>query len=183
MIWSALMTTAGPLDNQDREILDNGAFKGRRDDIVVATPLVAGAGSARSSLWTRVLSTTLMRQFVPDFAGCTRTLLGGLSEFNYPSFVVVFDDRNDVRTLSQAVTKVSEKAETYNMTVVAPEDVKVTMTPVTLEFKEQMETKTYTVEFRSEAGGKRTTEWDPQEMTKIPLIRIGAGPEPVDWTR
>ncbi|KAL6856170.1 hypothetical protein ACP4OV_018972 [Aristida adscensionis] len=179
MIRSALMTTAGPLDNQDREILDNGAFEGRRDDVVVATPLVAGAGHVRPELaldpglvydagerdyidFLCGLNYTVeqMRLFVPDFAGCTRTLAGGIAGLNYPSFVVVFDHGNDVRTLSRAVTKVSEKAETYNVTVSAPEGVKVTVTPATLEFTEQMETKTYTVEFRSEAGGKRTAEWD-----------------------
>ncbi|KAL6855998.1 hypothetical protein ACP4OV_018800 [Aristida adscensionis] len=179
MIRSALMTTAGSLDNHEREILDNGAFEGRRDDTVVATPLVAGAGQVRPELaldpglvydagerdyidFLCGLNYTeaMMRLFVPDFAGCTRTLAGGLAGLNYPSFVVVFDHGNDVRTLSRAVTKVSEKAETYNVTVSAPEGVKVTVTPATLEFTEQMETKTYTVEFRSEAGGKRTAEWD-----------------------
>ncbi|KAL6657719.1 hypothetical protein ACP70R_005499 [Stipagrostis hirtigluma subsp. patula] len=184
MIRSALMTTAGTLDNNDRDILDNGATDGRRDDVVVATPLVAGAGHVRPMLaldpglvydagerdYVEFLcalnyTTEQMRRFVPGFAGCTRTLPGGPSGLNYPSFVVVFDSRTAVRTLTRTVTKVSEEAETYNVTVAAPAHVKVTVTPTTLEFKEQKETKSYTVEFRDVAGGNRTAEWEFGHIT------------------
>jgi len=58
------------------------------------------------------------------------------------------------------VTKVSEEVETYNVAVVAPEHVKVTIAPTTLEFKERMETKSYTAEFRNEAAGNQKAEWD-----------------------
>ncbi|KAL6657721.1 hypothetical protein ACP70R_005501 [Stipagrostis hirtigluma subsp. patula] len=180
MIRSALMTTAGTLDNNDRDILDNGATEGRRDDGVVATPLVAGAGHVRPMLaldpglvydagernyvdFLCALNYTAeqMRRFVPGFVGCTRTLPGGPAGLNYPSFVVVFNNRTAVRTLTRTVTKVSEEAETYNVTVAAPEHVKVTVTPTSLEFKEQKETRSYTVEFRDVAGGNRTAAgWD-----------------------
>ena len=66
---------------------------------------------------------------------------------------MVFDGRTDVRTLTRTLTKVSEEADKYEVTVVAPEHVKVTVTPTTLEFKEQYEKRSYTVEFRSEGGG------------------------------
>jgi hypothetical protein len=48
----------------------------------------------------------------------------------------------------------------YTATVVAPEHVKVTVTPTTLEFKEHMETRSYSVEFRNEAGWHREAGWD-----------------------
>jgi hypothetical protein len=97
-----------------------------------------------------------MRRFVPDFVNCTGTLAGGPAGLNYPSFVVAFDSRTDVRTLTRTLTKVSEEAaETYNVTVVAPQHVKVTVTPTTLEFKEHMDTRSYSGEFRNEAGGNR----------------------------
>jgi subtilisin family serine protease len=178
MIRSALMTTAWTLDDRGRDILDNGATAGRDDDVRAATPLAAGAGYVHPNLaldpglvydagerdyidFLCALNYTLeqLRLFVPDFAGCTRTLAGGPAGLNYPSFVVVFDNRTAIRTLTRTLTKVSEEAETYSVTVKAPKHVKVIVTPRTLEFKEPKETKSYTVEFRNEARGRQKTEW------------------------
>jgi subtilisin family serine protease len=178
MIRSALITTAATLDNTGREIIDNAVFKGR--GITAATPFAAGAGHVRPQLamdpglvydasardfidflCALNYTTEQLRLFAPDMATCTRKLPGGPAGFNYPSFVVVFDGRTDVRTLTRTVTKVSEEAEIYEVTVAAPEHVKVTVTPAVLEFKEhEMETKTYTAEFRVESGGNRKDEWD-----------------------
>ncbi|TVU38241.1 hypothetical protein EJB05_11598, partial [Eragrostis curvula] len=178
MVRSALMTTAGTVDNMDHDILDNGATLGRHDSVTVATPLVVGAGHIRPNLaldpglvydagerdYIDFLcainySPEKIRLFAPDFVKCTTTLPGGPAGLNYPSFVVVFDSSSDVRTLMRTVTAVSEKAETYNVTVAAPERVKVTVTPATLEFKKPNEKKIYTVEFRSLAGGNATAGW------------------------
>ncbi|CAN6175970.1 unnamed protein product [Urochloa humidicola] len=178
MVRSALMTTAWTLDNRGRHILDNGATAGRHDDVVAATPLVAGAGYVHPDLaldpglvydagesdyvdFLCALNYTVeqLHVFVPDFAGCTRTLAGGPAGLNYPSFVVVFDNSTTTRTLTRTLTKVSEVAETYNVIVKAPKHVKVIVTPTTLEFKEPNERKSYTVEFRNEARGNRKTEW------------------------
>ncbi|GJN32786.1 hypothetical protein PR202_gb21314 [Eleusine coracana subsp. coracana] len=82
------------------------------------------------------------------------------ANLNYPSFIVIFNGRTNTRTLTRTVSKVSEEAETYNVTVVAPEHVKVTVTPTTLEFKKLNEKKSYTVEFRSLARGNVTSGWD-----------------------
>ncbi|OEL22743.1 hypothetical protein BAE44_0016236 [Dichanthelium oligosanthes] len=62
-------------------------------------------------------------------------------------------------TVSWPVSKVSKEAETYNITVKAPERVKLIVTPTTLEFKEPKERKSYRVEFRNEARGNRKTGW------------------------
>ncbi|CAM0145376.1 unnamed protein product [Urochloa decumbens] len=178
MIRSALMTTAGTHDNTDRDILDNGVFDEDRG-ITAATPFAAGAGHVRPQLaldpglvydagerdyvdflCTLNYTAEQMRAFVPDFAGCTRTLAGGPAGLNYPSFVVAFDNRTAVRTLTRTLTKVSEKAETYTVIVKAPEHVKVIVTPATLEFKEPKERQSYTVEFRNEAGGNQKSGWD-----------------------
>jgi hypothetical protein len=97
---------------------------------------------------------------VPDFVKCTGTLAGGPADLNYPSFVVVFDNRTAIRKLTQTLTKVFEEAETYKVTVNVPEHVKVIITPTTLEFKEPKETRSYTVEFVSEDGGNRNSGWD-----------------------
>ncbi|KAG2637944.1 hypothetical protein PVAP13_2NG555903 [Panicum virgatum] len=125
--------------------------------ITAATPFAAGAGHVRPQL---ALDPGLVRLFVPDFVECTTTSHGGPASLNYPSFVVSFDKDIDVRALTRTVTKVSEVVETYNVAVVAPEHVKVTITPTTLEFKERMETKSYTAEFRNEAAGNQKAEWD-----------------------
>ncbi|XP_034580222.1 subtilisin-like protease SBT1.8 [Setaria viridis] len=179
MVRSALMTTAWTLDNRGRDIRDNGATAGRHDEVRAATPLVAGAGYVHPNLaldpglvydagerdyvdFLCALNYTpeQLRVFVPDFVKCTRTLAGGPADLNYPSFVVVFDDRTAIRTLTRTLTKVFEEAETYNVTVMAPEHVKVIITPTTLEFKEPKETRSYTVEFVNEAGGNRKSGWD-----------------------
>jgi hypothetical protein len=178
MIRSALMTTAGTLDNRGRDIRDNGVTLGSSND-TAATPLVAGAGHIRPRLaldpglvydagerdyvdflCAMNYSAGQIRPFVPDFVRCTRTLAGGPAGLNYPSFVVVFDNRTAIRTLTRTLTKVSEEAETYNVFVKAPKHVKVTVTPTTLVFKEPNERKSYTVDFRNEARGNRKTEWD-----------------------
>jgi subtilisin family serine protease len=49
MIRSALITTAGTLDNTDREILDNGVTD-RNGNIKAATPFATGAGHVRPQL-------------------------------------------------------------------------------------------------------------------------------------
>ncbi|GJN32874.1 hypothetical protein PR202_gb21413 [Eleusine coracana subsp. coracana] len=91
---------------------------------------------------------------------CTRTLPGGPAGLNYRSFVVVSGNGTDVRTLTRTVTTVSEKTETYTVSYATPERVKVTVTPRTLEFTRPNEKKSYTVEFRSLAGGNLTAGWD-----------------------
>ncbi|CAN6219337.1 unnamed protein product [Urochloa humidicola] len=179
MIRSALITTAGTLDNTDREILDNAVLHVQGSGATVATPFAAGAGHVRPQLamdpglvydagatdYVDFLcalnyTTEQLRLFAPDLATCTRALPGGAADLNYPSFVVVFDGRTGVRTLTRTVTKVSEEAETYSVVVKAPEHVKVIVMPRTLEFKDPKERKSYTVEFRNEAPGKRKTGWD-----------------------
>ncbi|GJN32830.1 hypothetical protein PR202_gb21366 [Eleusine coracana subsp. coracana] len=173
MIRSALMTTAATLDNTDRDIIDDG-FTGD-GSLQVATPFAAGAGHVRPQLaldpglvydagardyidflCSLNYTTEQLHRFAPDMAtSCTRTdeLSSGPADLNYPSFVVVFNGSTDVRTLTRTVTKVSKEAETYNVTVVAPEHVKVTVTPAILEFKEQYEKKSYAVQFISKAHG------------------------------
>ncbi|CAN6212090.1 unnamed protein product [Urochloa humidicola] len=145
-----------------------------------ATPFAAGAGHVRPQLamdpglvydagardYVDFLcalnyNTEQLRRFAPDLATCARALPGGAAGLNYPSFVVVFDGRTDVRALTRTVTKVSEEeAETYSVIVKAPEHVKVIVTPTTLELKKPKERKSYTVEFRNEARGIRKTGWD-----------------------
>ncbi|TVU38243.1 hypothetical protein EJB05_11601, partial [Eragrostis curvula] len=125
MIRSALMTTAGTVDNMDRDILDNGATYGRGDVVRAATPFAAGAGHVRpilaldpglvydagerdyvDFLCALNYSAKQIRLFAPDFVKCNRTLPGGVAGLNYPSFVVVFDNATDVRTLTRTVTAV-----------------------------------------------------------------------------
>ncbi|RLN35424.1 subtilisin-like protease SBT1.7 [Panicum miliaceum] len=178
MIRSALVTTAGTLDNTDREILDNGDID-RDGNAKAATPFAVGAGHVRPQLamdpglvydasardlvdFLCALNYTAqqLRRFAPDLATCSRELPGGPADLNYPSLVVVFDGRASVRTLTRTVTKVSEEAETYKVTVVASEHVNVTVTPATLDFKKQYEKRSYTVEFRSEAGANPKAGWE-----------------------
>ncbi|RLN35827.1 subtilisin-like protease SBT1.7 [Panicum miliaceum] len=136
MIRLALITTAGALDNTGRSILD--------DALAMDPGLVydAGARDYVDFLCALNYTTEQLRRVAPDLGTCTTALPGGPADLNYPSFVVVFDGRTDVRTLTRTVTKVSKEAEKYKVTVVAPEHV-----------KEQYEKRSYTVEFRSEGGG------------------------------
>uniref|UniRef100_A0ACD5YA75 Uncharacterized protein n=1 Tax=Avena sativa TaxID=4498 RepID=A0ACD5YA75_AVESA len=180
MVRSALITTAGPLDKNGRNIVDSGTFvDGAPMD---ATPLAAGAGlvlprlamdpglvyDARTEDYVDFLCTLnytaeQMRQFAPEMStGCgARTIPGGAANLNYPSFVVVFDRTNDgVRTLTRTVKTVSTRPETYNVTFAAPEGVAVTITPTTLEFKRKDQSRSYTVQF-SILGNVRTPgTWD-----------------------
>ncbi|CAL5085972.1 unnamed protein product [Urochloa decumbens] len=165
MIRSALITTAGTLDNTDREILDNAVLHVQGSRATVATPFAAGAGQVRPQLAMDpgLVYDAGARDYVDFLCALnytTEELPGGAAGLNYPSFVVVFDGRTGVRTLARTVTKVSEEAETYSVVVKAPEHVKVIVMPTTLEFKEPKERKSYTVEFRDEAPGNRKTGWD-----------------------
>ncbi|KAF8669311.1 hypothetical protein HU200_051649 [Digitaria exilis] len=138
MIRSALITTAATLDNTGREILDNGLID-TSDNAKVssATPFAAGAGHVRPQLamdpglvydagardyvdFLRALNYTTeqLRLFAPDMATCTRELPGGAAGLNYPSFVVFFDGRTDVRTLTRTVTKVSQEPESESSDVI-----------------------------------------------------------------
>ena len=134
MIRSALVTTAGPLDKDGRDIVDSGSAIGAA--VMGATPLAAGAGFVLPRLamdpglvydagtqdyvdFLCTLNYTVeqMRQFVPELSKCDRTIPGGVANLNYPSFVVVFDGRTRVRTLTRTVSKVSARPESYNVTV------------------------------------------------------------------
>lgn len=200
MIRSALMTTAGTLDNRDRDILDNGATYGRHDSVRVATPLAAGAGHVRpllaldpglvydagardymDFLCALNYTTEQLRRFAPDMATCTKTLPGGPAGLNYPSFVVVFDNRTNIRTLTRTVTLVSEKPETYDVIITAPRRVKVTVTPTTLEFKNPNDRKSYNVEFRSLAGGNVTAGWDFGHITWNSTDHLVRSPVAFQW--
>ncbi|GJN32877.1 hypothetical protein PR202_gb21416 [Eleusine coracana subsp. coracana] len=138
MIRSAMMTTAGTLDNKGHDILDNGATNASVS-IMVATPLATGAGHIRPNLaldpglvydagerdyidfmCTLNYTAQQLRLFMPDFVKCTRTLPGGPADLNYPSFVVIFDNHTNVRTLTRTVTVVSENPETYSVTYAMP---------------------------------------------------------------
>uniref|UniRef100_A0A0D9X0R8 Subtilisin-like protease n=1 Tax=Leersia perrieri TaxID=77586 RepID=A0A0D9X0R8_9ORYZ len=171
MIRSAMMTTAATLDNTGRDIADQGVVDTGAADLTSATPLATGAGHVRPQLavdpglvydagvkdyvdFLCSLNYTVeqLRLFVPDIAGCPSPLpAGGPADLNYPSFVVAFNGRTRVRTLTRTVTKVYEKPEKYIVVVSAPAGVKVTVSPATLEFSKKNEKKSYTVEFRSVA--------------------------------
>uniref|UniRef100_A0ACD5YAI4 Uncharacterized protein n=1 Tax=Avena sativa TaxID=4498 RepID=A0ACD5YAI4_AVESA len=143
MVRSALITTAGPLDKNGRNIVDSGTFvDGAPMDV---TPLAAGAGlvlprlamdpglvyDARTKDYVDFLCTLNYVEFVPEMStGCgVRTMPGGAANLNYPSFVVVFDRTNDgVRMLTRTVKTVS-------------------ITPTTLEFKRKDQSRSYTVQF------------------------------------
>ncbi|KAE8769084.1 Subtilisin-like protease [Hordeum vulgare] len=172
MIRSALMTTAGPLDKNGRDMVDSGSPVGAS-----ATPLAAGAGLVIPRLamdpglvydvedyvdFLCTLNYTVeqMRLFVPELTKCARTIPGGVANLNHPSFVVVFDGRTGglERTLTRTVTMVSACPESYNVTVAVPDGVKVAVTPAALEFRWPMEKRSYSVEFSSKA--RRAGEWD-----------------------
>ncbi|KAF0905869.1 hypothetical protein E2562_008901 [Oryza meyeriana var. granulata] len=180
MIRSAMMTTAATLDNSGRDITDQGVqLRVANATFTSATPLATGAGHVRPQLamdpglvynagakdyvdFLCSLNYTVeqLRAFVPDTAGCTTTLSGGPANLNYPSFVVAFNGSTHVRTLTRTMTKVYEKPETYSVTVSAPAEVKVTVMPATLVFKEKNEKKRYTVEFRSVARRHVNQSWE-----------------------
>ncbi|KAM0854087.1 hypothetical protein ACQ4PT_050652 [Festuca glaucescens] len=146
MVRSALMTSAGPLDKNGRGIVDGGT-------VTDATPLAAGAGL--------VLPRLAMDPGLVYDAG-TPEYVGFLCTLNYTAeqmrqFVPEMSSAGSnggACTLTRTVTKVSAQPETYSVTFAAPEDVKVTVTPETLEFKRENEKRSYTVEFSLQSQGK-----------------------------
>ncbi|KAK2979194.1 hypothetical protein RJ640_024636 [Escallonia rubra] len=160
-IRSAMMTTANPLDNTQREIRDAG------QDLEIATPLAMGAGHVDPN---RALHPGLIYDATPqDYVNLlcsmnftqnqiltitrstTYTCSNVSSDLNYPSFIVLYTNSSDgvfFQTFQRIATNVGDGAATYKAKVVAPKGSVVTVSPETLVFEKKYEKKSYSLSVR-----------------------------------
>ena len=134
-VKSALMTTAGNLDNQGRPI--------QRGD-AAATPLDVGAGQVRPAAafdpglvydsgpmdWLRYacgIDVHLLVGAPPGQDVCPIAGTRDPSDLNYPSLAV--GDLAGAQTLTRTVTNVSDRTSTYLASVTPPPGVRVSVSP------------------------------------------------------
>ena len=178
-----MMTTAAALDNSYRPIIVD-------ENLKPATPLAVGAGhvdpvKARDPglvydagiqdyidlLCTLNYTQKQLRKFAPGPVSCSE-FAEGAADLNYPSFVVQFDAKTNVRTLTRTLTKVSELPETYEARVVNPrsDKVEVIVEPRKLEFVGAGEKLTYKVQFRSKVVFDPSTSSDSKDEMEYGYI-------------
>ncbi|KAI5656243.1 hypothetical protein M9H77_25036 [Catharanthus roseus] len=163
-IRSAMMTMANTIDKTGSPIKDTGF------DYSVATPLDMGAGFVDPN---RALNPGLVYDATPqDYVNLvcsmnfTRAKTQDItrlannncsnpsSDFNYPSFIVIYDlerSRRLVKRFRRTVTNVGEGATTYRAKLAAPANATLTISPNTLRFGQTNEKQSYTltVNYRS----------------------------------
>nr|XP_016471794.1 PREDICTED: subtilisin-like protease SBT1.7 [Nicotiana tabacum] len=87
---------------------------------------------------------------------CTKSIPE--AELNYPSFSIKLG--SETQEYTRAVTNVGEADSTYNVEILPPEGVEVTVSPSSLHFSEVKERMTYQVTFtRSASGTGRNTNF------------------------
>ncbi|XP_051121272.1 subtilisin-like protease SBT3 [Andrographis paniculata] len=160
-IQSAMMTTAGQLDNAGHPIREEDGSP------LYASPLGIGSGQVDPN---RAMDPGLVYDNTPkDFvdlvcamnftANQTRTILRSnyncstpSSDLNYPSFVAVFQPPEEGRTLTRrfqrTVTNVGAGAATYSVRVEAPANTTVSVRPATLVFRRKYEKVKYSLSVR-----------------------------------
>ncbi|XP_051121285.1 subtilisin-like protease SBT3 [Andrographis paniculata] len=158
-IQSAIMTTANPLNNVKQLI--------RETDGMLASPLAIGSGQVDPN---RALNPGLVYDNSPqDFvnlvcalnftANQTRTLIRSnyncstpSHDLNYPSFVALFQPPDRGRTVTRrferVVTNVGDGAATYTVSVEAPANTTVRISPARLVFRRKYETVKYRLSVR-----------------------------------
>ncbi|XP_027088443.2 subtilisin-like protease [Coffea arabica] len=102
------------------------------------------------------------------------------AQLNYPSFSIIFG--SPVQRYTRTVTNVGEAKSTYNVKVVAPKGVKVTVVPHTLNFSKVNQKLTYEVIFtRLEAAAEGivsqgSLSWNSAKYSvRSPIIAIVNG--------
>ncbi|XP_072957127.1 subtilisin-like protease SBT1.8 [Typha angustifolia] len=192
MVRSAIMTTAATLDNNYRPIIAN-------ENSQPATPFAVGAGhinppTARDpglvydagvqdyiDFLCALNYTDEQRLKIVGGPTTCSEIQGGVAGINYPSFVVIFNNRTSTKVLKRTLKKVYELPEIYKVRIVnpMPEKVEVRVKPDLLEFKGVNEIRSYEVEFKSKVvmkGNDKCEEygfiiWENMEhQVKSPVV-------------
>ena len=163
-IKSALMTTAYTVDNTNSSLRDAA-------DGSLANAFAYGAGhvdpqKALSPGLVYDISTNDYAAFLCSLnysaphiqvitktsnVSCPKKFRPG--DLNYPSFSVVFNQKSKpVQRFRRELTNVGPVTSVYNVKVISPESVAVTVTPAKLTFKKAGQKLRYHVTFASKAG-------------------------------
>ncbi|KAH0784355.1 hypothetical protein KY290_003953 [Solanum tuberosum] len=161
-IRSAMMTTADPLDNTGKPIIDSDINR-------EATPLAMGSGHVNPN---RALDPGLVYDATPqDYVNllCSMNLTeeqfktiarssanhncsDPSADLNYPSFIALYSNEGNYTWLEQkfrrTVTNVGQGAATYKAKIKAPKNSKVSVSPQTLVYKNKNEKQSYTLTIR-----------------------------------
>ncbi|KAG0564992.1 hypothetical protein KC19_8G155000 [Ceratodon purpureus] len=165
-IKSAMMTTASRIDNTGGKMVDSATM-------AEATPFEYGAGQVQPE---KALDPGLVYDMGPqdyvDFL-CAVNVTGedlklftsynkklscpkksvGVENLNYPSFSAVFKERPSRSHISmkmkRTLTNVGSAKSTYSSQVIAPSDVKITITPSVLKFHTKNQKKKFTVKVKT----------------------------------
>ncbi|KAG9137660.1 hypothetical protein Leryth_011400 [Lithospermum erythrorhizon] len=194
-IKSALMTTASNLDNIGKNITDLASGE-------ESTPFVHGSGHVDPNTalkpglvydlevsdyiaWlcsigydSKKISVFLRESVTVD---CSTVGLDAPGNLNYPSFGVVFAEKNSVVKYKRVVKNVGKgKLSVYKVKINAPPYVKVSVSPNKLVFTEGVETLSYEISFTSVGrGGKSefgSIEWrDGVHVVRSPIAVSWSG--------
>lgn len=167
-VKSAIMTTANPLDNTGKPIIDNLLDS-------PASPLAMGSGHVDPN---RAVDPGLVYDAAPqdyvDFmcalnftadqiAAVTRTKANNCSraslDLNYPSFVAACEtaDKSGVVKFKRVVTNVGDGPATYGVRVKTPVSSTVRVSPQRLVFKKKNEKLSYSVGIRCAPKNENST--------------------------
>ncbi|PHT94710.1 hypothetical protein T459_02592 [Capsicum annuum] len=162
VIRSAMMTTADPLDNTRKPIIDS-------DINIAATPLSMGSGHVDPN---KALDPGLVYDATPqDYvnllcsmnfteeqfktiarSSTNQNCSNPSADLNYPSFIALYSTEVDFtlleRKFKRTVTNVGQGAATYKAKIKAPKNSTVTVSPRILVFKNKNEKQSYTLTVR-----------------------------------
>nr|GMC71073.1 subtilisin-like protease SBT1.4 [Ipomoea batatas]GMC89362.1 subtilisin-like protease SBT1.4 [Ipomoea batatas] len=128
-IKSALMTTSYTLDNSGRSLID--LYDGQP-----SVPYAHGSGP-----YTLIQPTNKIALFLRNspLVDCTNRDLGNPGSLNYPSFAVAFKNNLQTVTYKRTIKNVWKvKNVAYQVTVVAPSNVRVNVSPTRLHCQDAL---------------------------------------------
>ncbi|PHT60502.1 hypothetical protein CQW23_02865 [Capsicum baccatum] len=162
VIRSAMMTTADPLDNNRKPIIDS-------DINIAATPLAMGSGHVDPN---KALDPGLVYDATPqDYVNllCSMNFTeeqfktiarsstnhncsNPSADLNYPSFIVLYSGEGNFtfseQKFKRTVTNVGQGAASYKAKIKAPKNSTVSVSPQILVFKNKNEKQSYTLTVR-----------------------------------
>lgn len=166
-IKSAIMTTSYNYDNAGNHLMDLAFSR-------PSTPFVHGSGHVDPEkavnpglvydldttdyvafLCSIGYDYTSIYQFVqdPSMINCRTKPLPSPGDLNYPSFAAVFKSANDVVRYTRVVKNVGSSVNAvYRVSVSAPPNVQVNVSPTTLKFSANKQKLSYTISFTSTGG-------------------------------
>ncbi|KAL6566743.1 hypothetical protein OROMI_015147 [Orobanche minor] len=200
MIRSAMMTTAYGQDIEGQPILDEKSFN-------VSTVWDMGAGHVNPEkavdpglvyditaddylifLCASNFSRREIRQVARRQISCGKSKSPKPWDLNYPAILVDFEGSDPTTmdheiVVDRTVTHIGESAASYGATVTNPKGVRVTVSPMKMEFNAKGEKQSYSVRIKAEkkAVGPRSTATEVGKITWSDGRRQVASPVVVMW--